>query len=218
MKCIIYKITNILNKKVYIGQTWNVDLKKYFTNSHIHHKGRPKLFNAIRKYGKSNFTIEKLLSVQTQIEADRIECEMILKHNSINRGYNIQLGGHGGKHSNETKVKISNACKGKKISEIIKNKISKARLGMKFSEDTKNKMSVSKIGRHVNTNSEFKKGHQLNRKYSVDKEQEITAIYLQIRSCHKVAAIFECSPCTVLNIVKRSGNKTDSTIEAEKSK
>lgn len=197
MECIIYKITNLIN------------------NSHVLHKGRPKLFNAIHKYGKSNFTIEKLLSVKTQKEADMIECEMILKYNTINSGYNIQNGGRGGKHSTETKIKISNTCKGKKLSEIVKNKISKAHLGIKFSTNTKKKMSIMKMGKHTNVGTEFKKGHILNRKFSYEEEQNIIAIYLRIKSCCKVAVQFNCSPCTILNIMKRSGNKIDSTVEAE---
>ena len=47
--CIIYIVKNTINKKCYIGQTWqNLDRRFY---EHKKQKKCPKLFNAINKYG-----------------------------------------------------------------------------------------------------------------------------------------------------------------------
>ena len=53
---IIYKITNIINNKVYIGQTVNTIKQRW--NKHCHSNGCRSLYNAILKYGKENFNIE----------------------------------------------------------------------------------------------------------------------------------------------------------------
>ena len=54
MEGIIYKITNIINNKVYIGQTVNT-LKNRWCK-HCHSNGCRMLYNAILKYGKDSFT------------------------------------------------------------------------------------------------------------------------------------------------------------------
>jgi group I intron endonuclease len=58
MKSGIYKFTNILNNKVYIGSSINIDIRY---SAHIRGKGKSKiLWQAILKYGISNFTFEIL--------------------------------------------------------------------------------------------------------------------------------------------------------------
>lgn len=88
----IYKITNTVNNKIYIGQTINT-LKRRF-NQHIHRSGCVKLYNAIIKYGKENFTIEEIEKVPQQLLDER-EIYWINYYNSTNRkiGYNILKGG-----------------------------------------------------------------------------------------------------------------------------
>ena len=108
-KHVIYKITNTINGKIYIGQT-----KQYYgkTKYGIHRrfqkhiydatknegKGCPYLCNAIRKYGKENFVVE-LLEKTTEDLIDEKEEYYIKKYNSTNTniGYNIALGGKGRK-------------------------------------------------------------------------------------------------------------------------
>lgn len=68
---IIYKITNIQNNKVYIGQT-KESIKKRISR-HMGYQALEhdtKFYRAIRKYGKENFLIEQIDSVTTQEELD----------------------------------------------------------------------------------------------------------------------------------------------------
>ena len=80
----IYKITNILNNKFYIGQTvnprsrWNAHKK--CTTSEI---GR-----AILDFGCNNFTFEVLFECN-QRDANLLESYLIYKFNTINKGYNL---------------------------------------------------------------------------------------------------------------------------------
>lgn len=68
MKGSIYKITNLINGKVYIGQTTQPIEKRF--KSHCYKDGCTKLYNAMKKYGKSNFSIELLESKELNSERE----------------------------------------------------------------------------------------------------------------------------------------------------
>lgn len=71
----IYKITNLVNNKKYIGQTWNYEkrMKEHF-NGH----GYAKLLKlAIEKHGKDNFKTEIICKVKSQFLLDKVEILII---------------------------------------------------------------------------------------------------------------------------------------------
>ena len=130
---IIYKITNLINNKIYIGKHRcnNLD-DDYFGSGKI-------LWQAINKYGIENFIFHLEFVLHNQEEMDLLEhCvvnEEFLKRNDV---YNISRGGcnpcmygknnpfYGKTHSDEFKQKVSSMFKGKHISEAHKKKISKS--------------------------------------------------------------------------------------------
>ena len=86
----IYKITNIQNNKVYIGQTirpvkdrFNRHISDALNNIIDTHFAR-----AIRKYGKENFQIEIIDTAQNQNELNKKERYWIQYYNSVEEGYN----------------------------------------------------------------------------------------------------------------------------------
>jgi len=96
----IYKITNTINGKVYVGQT--VSTLSVRWSQHVHEankNGDRTLCKAIRKYGKENFTIEQIDSACSIEELNKKEQEYIVKLNSLcfndGQGYNMTLGGEG---------------------------------------------------------------------------------------------------------------------------
>jgi group I intron endonuclease len=106
----IYKITNNINGKVYIGQTVK-SLKERFekhcwrtTNNDLYHFNMA-IKKAIRKYGKENFTIELIEEVETS-KLDEREVYWISYYDSYNKGYNCTLGGQNGA-TRPTKLKWS---------------------------------------------------------------------------------------------------------------
>jgi len=119
---VVYKITNLINGKIYIGQTIS-DLRHRFAQHKCGSGGDSKtsirLYNAIKKYGKENFIIEALYSAFDSESLNKAEVLLIAAHNSTNPdfGYNIQTGGGntniGRKWSEESKRKMSIAHKGK---------------------------------------------------------------------------------------------------------
>jgi len=113
---VIYVIENIENEKKYIGQTTRLDLSERFKEHCNNSKTSvcPMLRNAIKKYGKYCFIMEPLWTSDTcnQSELDNKEIELIEKYNTLNpNGYNLTLGGSGGRHSDETKRLISEKSK-----------------------------------------------------------------------------------------------------------
>ena len=94
-KYIIYIYTNILNNKVYIGQTCLTLEKRAGTNGKKYCKCKY-FWNAIQKYGWQSFHSEILEDNLSKNEANEKEVLYISKFNSTNHsyGYNIKIGGN----------------------------------------------------------------------------------------------------------------------------
>ena len=91
----IYKITNIINGKSYIGKT-NYSIEKRFKehckDSQVQSKNKRPLYMAMRKYGVNNFKIELLEETDNP---DEREIFWIKKINTFKYGYNATIGGDG---------------------------------------------------------------------------------------------------------------------------
>lgn len=98
MRGFIYKITNKINGKSYIGQTIQNVKERFY--QHCATKCSQAILNmvihkAINKYGKSNFTIEVIEEVESTNLNDR-ERYWIRYYDSYNNGYNSTEGGQDG--------------------------------------------------------------------------------------------------------------------------
>lgn len=94
MKGIIYKITNKVNGKSYIGQTrYTIDFR---WRQHQHKKDNTYFHNAIHKYGIENFSIEILEECNIEDLSSK-EIFYIAKYDTFNNGYNLTIGGDGNK-------------------------------------------------------------------------------------------------------------------------
>lgn len=141
---VIYKATNKVNGKAYIGFDSNWPNRKI---GHLYHsknetENTSYFHRAIRKHGWENFDWIVLKENAT------LEDEIILieEHNTFHiggRGYNLTKGGDGNLGwvmSEETKKKISEKavghkrCKGRVLSEETKRKISEKAVGRKVTE------------------------------------------------------------------------------------
>lgn len=93
----IYKITNDINGKLYIGKT-NRSIETRF-QEHINfskraYKNRP-LYDAMNKYGVNHFHIEQIDICETDEEASTKEIYWIAYYDTYRHGYNATLGGDG---------------------------------------------------------------------------------------------------------------------------
>lgn len=165
---IIYKVTNTINGKIYIGQTVR-KLNQRIANHRYYKKSL--ISQAFAKYGMENFVIEEIDRADSKEELDEKEKKWIAFYDSLApKGYNLCKGGGGtvGYHlSDDTKRKISEANKGrasanrgkhlsaehkKKMSESRKGKYAgkdAPRYGKHLSEETKRKISEANRGRKL---------------------------------------------------------------------
>lgn len=110
---IVYKITNLVNGKAYVGQT-----TQKLKNRWSYHKGPRSrcmaMKAAIDKYGVENFKIEELFVASSKEELNVKEIEFIEIHNTLApNGYNLKTGGANAVYSEESRKKMSKASKGR---------------------------------------------------------------------------------------------------------
>lgn len=87
----VYKHTNKMNNKSYIGITCQVPSHRWGHEGH-NYQLQPKFYNAIIKYGWDNFTHEILFQNLTKEDALKQEANLIQQYNSILNGYNESIG------------------------------------------------------------------------------------------------------------------------------
>lgn len=111
-KQVIYKITNKINQKCYIGQTARTLYKRY-NGVKINRVDSQILKRAYKKYGKENFSIEILESNVPLDLLNEREKFYIKKFNSLSpNGYNLTEGGDsGGKFSKESIQKLKKSIR-----------------------------------------------------------------------------------------------------------
>ena len=177
MTCGIYRITNTINGKAYIGQS--VDIEGRWKQHISQTRDKFAIGNAIDKYGIDNFSFDIIARCPAHC-LDTLEIVFIRELGTLTPdGYNISVGGaafmKGRKFTDEHKQKISKGNKGKKRTsemnerqsrsrqsllnspqgDVIRKRISDATkghtrgIGRKLSEEQKSKVSTYMKGRYA---------------------------------------------------------------------
>lgn len=102
--CFLYKITNLVNDKLYIGITSRPEIRR---KEHLYGKPRKNVSlikQAVIKYGPDNFKFEVICEGSREYIVD-LEMKAIALYDTINNGYNIRAGGedHGSGHKFDKK-------------------------------------------------------------------------------------------------------------------
>jgi group I intron endonuclease len=170
----LYRITNILNNKIYIGQTIKPNKRWSTHKSFSRNKNKPQQYvhHAINKYGVDNFTYEVIATCITQEDVDCTEEILIIQYNSRNKefGYNIQPGGNVSSPSEETREKMSKATLkqiaeqghpslGKKRSDEQRAQMRETRLNnpINYTDEIRSNMSEAHIGHKDSEETKIKK-------------------------------------------------------------
>ncbi len=144
---IIYKITNTITGRVYIGQTVQT-LKERWRQHRQRDNSRNEqsyLHNSITKYGADCFTVEQIDSASTLEGLNVLETHYIKVFDCLSpKGYNLELGGNSKLCHEDTKAKISNTMRGRPIL----NRWEKGRTGPHL-EETKEKIRQKLKGRPI---------------------------------------------------------------------
>lgn len=133
----IYKTTNLVNGKYYIGQHKHNSQDGTYLGSGVI------LESAIKKYGRYNFKLEILEECYSLKELNEKEIYYIKKYNAMDdpNSYNIEIGGRIGAVAESTRKKISKANTGERNGMYG--------VALVFTEETKRKMSLSSRGRKI---------------------------------------------------------------------
>lgn len=133
---IIYKITNEINGKVYIGQTTRPLNQRWWEHLKPSRYKKSALTAAIQKYGKESFIVEEIDGANSLSELNYLEKHYIYKHRTLSpNGYNLLSGGGNlGRHSKES-IKKMRVPKKSKINYVGKKGKENHLFGMVKSED-----------------------------------------------------------------------------------
>jgi group I intron endonuclease len=165
----IYKITNLITNKIYIGQTTKSIEERF--RGHIklsknYSKSNQYIHKSMNKYGIENFIIEEIDIAYSKRELDLKEETYIFNENSmVPDGYNLKTGGYSNgwckesrnklsekrlsmhlKHSEELKKHWSDMKKGKAKSKEHREKIGLAHKNIPKSKEHRDKISKTLIG------------------------------------------------------------------------
>lgn len=209
---LIYKITNLLDGKIYIGQTIQTMASRWRDHVRGDKQKESYLHRAIQKHGVENFSIEEIEYSKTLEGLNVLEEFYIKKYNCMAPlGYNLLPGGLNRRLHEDTKKKLSDLNKGK----IIPNRWDKGFLG-EHTEETKDKISEALKGRPITNrytggNKAPRTDAQKAHLSSVLKGKPNVALYKAIvcvetgdefESVNEVAAMFELNRATVSQLIK----------------
>lgn len=217
---VIYKTTNLINNKIYIGQD-SKNNPKYLGSGVI-------FLKALKKYNKNNFSKEIIDSATSIEELNLKEIFWINKFNSTNQkiGYNISLGGSGISLSKEILRKKSDKAKkeGTYLGENngnFKYKITEKELYYFYI--TQN-LKIDEIAKYygcyrtvISTNlKRYGIIKPLTNKYGFNQDDLYRYYMINNLSYADISKIYGCSNKTIFKVIKKYGWNNENTIKTIK--
>ena len=143
---VVYKATNVLNGHFYIGYTARGLQAREKAHRQTANSGQGhRLHRAMRKYGHENILFEVMADFDGDEDLAKLyECEAIAKYKPE---YNLSYGGEGGSLAEESRKKIGDANRGRKMPPSHGEKRRAFLTGRKHTEETKEKIRAAQKGR-----------------------------------------------------------------------
>jgi len=184
----IYKITNTINGKVYIGKTGKTIEErwtKHLENARALKRAREAnpdkniegshLNNAINKYGSNAFIVNQEDIAYSREELNELERYWVKEYDSMNpdKGYNMTEGGEGGRQSPEVIKKMTEISRERAKDPEWRKKVSEAGT-KKWREDTEYREKQTKERQERGKDPEF-----LRKMTEINREREKNPDWLQ---------------------------------------
>lgn len=157
----VYKITNKINQKIYIGYTKFTAEERWKDHVGNRNVKNYHLSCAIRKYGADSFAVETLWQSRSSKAAKDTERLLIAEYKSHLRdvGYNLTMGGEGESKTPEVRERIAAGNRGKIVSAETVQRMSEKKKGLIYEEENlrlmlelkENGLSYSEISRHFSS-------------------------------------------------------------------
>lgn len=187
MKGIIYKITNKVNNKSYIGQTrYTLEFR---WRQHQHKKDNTYFHNAIHKYGIENFELEVLEECEYKNLNSR-EIFYIAKYDTFKNGYNLTIGGDGNR-----RLLLDESYD--EIKELYLSGFSSNKIATLYNVD---KATIVKILKSLNVKLR-------SNKLNINKQEflELVEDYKSGYSLRELAKRYDCSATGLSTYLSRKG-------------
>jgi group I intron endonuclease len=172
---IIYKVTNILDGKVYVGQTTSrLSVRRAQHLCEARRGTGTYFYNAIRCHGESNFIWEVLVESHSAEDLNAQEIKFIKEFDSTNpsKGYNGKEGGSRGKNTKATRQKIGKSVSNsKRFREAMKNPKLRSERSKRASqriwpESTKKSMSKTRLEKIASGDIKVRKGFRNTKEHN----------------------------------------------------
>lgn len=178
----IYKITNLLNGKIYIGQTrMTVKQRMYKHYSRANQNDITGIDAAIKKYGKENFSVETLEECEED-KLDERERYYINLFSSYDNGYNLTLGGQDGVGSlkmfdvEEVKNALQESGNIKQASKILNCCEETLSSFMKRNSIENPYQNKGKVENIFGKGKQFKEGDQVKKVYCKELDKSFSSL------------------------------------------
>ena len=151
--CGIYLLRNVVNGKVYVGQSVNCHMRlKQHIKESKRNRSRSHLYKAMRKHGHDSFEMEILeeVAMTTQDHLDDRECYWIKRLDACNpsTGYNFRPGGQQNQVVDaEARERISAKLRGRKQPPELVERNKQSHIGIPCTESAKLKISAFHAGK-----------------------------------------------------------------------
>ena len=197
----IYKVTNLVDGKVYIGQTNNLERRIREHRAHVNKDGGP-FHDEIRRIGFQNFKFDILEWCRSDVADDRERFYIAQFRESLGEAnvYNFCNGGLGGQTHDVSGE--NNPSFGKRYTDEERSLLSKKLKGRKKPDGFGDKISKAMKGKPKSREQVMKKSHPIS-VISI-----VTGEIRHFNSKSEMQKILKCDPATIMKgRVTRNGFK-----------
>jgi group I intron endonuclease len=172
MQMIIYLVTNLINGKMYIGQTTQLLRRRWNQHCRVDKRGCSILYRAIKKYGKENFIIEVITICSSIEEMNYREVFYIKLFNTMSsNGYNQTSGGEHPKWSDASRKIMADSAKIAQNRPEVKQKNSESNKIAQNRPEVKNKIAKTKTDKSEKEKAELSKKLSISGKIAQNKPE-----------------------------------------------